>query len=205
MMSDSNSGQVRGFLPWKSDSKRLYNVLTHRSRNISRTKNQKSIEKYSGSSSTKSSNTSFAIISMYMPLPPVDFRARYAPKAQSLVPPRSCNKVACDTDVGSSAGRPSGSSLLSTSLSQLEQTRDMALKVQDEIQILWTTLTHNSSPTRSTLPHLDPVLYSMPMFCRLRCLIDHLDISITSWMEKDLKPEYPDAWGFPSRGCCRQS
>lgn len=122
----------------------------------------------------------------------MDFQARYASKAQDSNPQHPFNTIACGTDAGSSARRASGSYLLLNCLTQLERTRDMALKVQDEIQLLWTTVTRDSSPTRSTLPHLSLVLYSEPTFYRLRCLIENFDISVASWMARNLKPAYPD-------------
>lgn len=195
MAFDSKSGQLRGFLPWISDSKKLYDILTQVSQNISRIKTKVDRKVFRFIIHDKHQHI-LAITSMYMPLPPVDFRTRYTSKLQILVPQPSFNTVTCNTDNDSSASRTSGSFLLSNCLARLEETRDMALKVQDEIQLLWTTLTHDSSLTRSTLPHLHLSLYSDPTFCRLRCLVDDLDISIASWMARNLKPEYPDLWGF---------
>lgn len=131
---------------------------------------------------------------MYLPLPPVDFQARYALRVQSSVPQPSFNTVAYSIDDGSGVRR--ASELFSTCLAQLEQTRDMALKVQDDIQLLWTTLIHNSSPARSMLPHLSLNLYSGSTFRCLQRFVNDFDISIASWMARNLKPEYPEMWGF---------
>ena len=133
---------------------------------------------------------------MYMILPPVDFQARCAPKVQNLVPQPPSNTAACSTGTGPTVRRAPKPCSPSTCLAQLEKTRDMALKAQDEIHLIWTTSTRNGSLARSALPHLSIESSSDIAFCHLQCVVDDLDIRLASCMITHPKVEYHDTLGI---------
>jgi hypothetical protein len=118
---------------------------------------------------------------MYMSLPPTDFQVRCASKVHSSV-----TEPTITTAAYPSVHRAPESWSPSDRLIQLEETRDLALKAQHNIQIPWNTSTHNISPARSALPDLSLELYSDITFCRLQCLVKYLDSRLVPWIAKPL-------------------
>lgn len=125
---------------------------------------------------------------MYMILPPIDFQARCTPEIQKIAS-RPSTIAAYSKNTVPSLLRGSSCSSPSDCLAQLEEVRNMALRIQNKIRLSWITSTHNTSPSRSALPSLSLEDKSDPTFRRLQHLIHKLNQSLDSWISINLKFE----------------